>query len=446
MALRLRNWVAFGAIALCCRPARAIDMDLAHFVTAKQSQLRDYARDLTNPVPRAVWSFFDAVRVDDWETATNLASRIDAVSGRFAGSTDKAAAAALQTLIWPPISEVVGAYDQFHNWDPKWLHRFAQDIIDSIPRGSIYFGGTDAGRFIISAVTQAQTEGKPFFTITQNQLADAAYLDYLRKMYGEKIYIPSTEDAQSTFKDYLADAQQRLKNGTLLQGEDVKTEEGRIQVAGQVAVMQINGLLAKLILQKNSPRDVFIEESYPLEWMYPQLSPHGLIMQLHRRALPSLPAEDTQKDHAYWGKLLAAMVGPWLKDNATAKEVCDFSDRIYLQQNYSGFSGDSGFIKNEQARKCFSKLRCAIGSLYAWRAEHAEDLGERNDARQNADLAFRQAFALSPTLPEAIFRYTRFLRNLQRIDEASMFAVTALRLEPDDASLRELVRSLKEAE
>jgi hypothetical protein len=446
MGLILRTWLTFGLLVLCCRQTRAIDMDLAHFVTAKQSQLRDYARDLTNPVPRTVWSFFDAVRVDDWETATNLASRIDVVSGRFAGSPDKNAAAALQTLIWPPISEVVGAYDQFHNWDSKWLHRFAGEIIDSIPKGSIYFGGTDAGRFIISAVTQSQPEGKPFFTITQNQLADAAYLDYLRKMYGDKIYIPTPEDAQNTFKDYLTDAQQRLKNGTLLQGEDVKTEEGRIQVAGQVAVMQINGLLAKTILQKNPAREVYVEESYPLEWMYSQLTPHGLIMQLHHRSLASLPADDIEKDNAFWGKLMDGMVGPWLKNNTSAKEICDFSDRVYLHQNLSGFKGDSAFIKNEQARKCFSKLRCAIASLYAWRAEHAEDIGERNDARLSADLAFRQAFALSPTLPEAIFRYTRFLRNLQRIDEASMLAVTALRLEPDDTSLRELVRSLKEAE
>ena len=446
MGLRVRRCLLVCLCLVCMRTGLAIDMDLAHFVTAKQSQLREYAKDLTNPVPNTVWSFFDAVRVDDWETATNLASRIDAVSGRFSGSTDKKAASALQTFIWPPISEVVGAYDQFHNWDAKWLHRFANDIIDSIPKGSIYFGGTDAGRFIISAMTQSQTEGKPFFTITQNQLADAGYLDYLRKMYGEKIYVPSPGDAQATFKEYLSDAQQRLKNGTLLQGEDVRTEEGRIQVAGQVAVMQINGLLAKRILEKNASRDFFIEESYPLEWMYPQLSPHGLIMQLHHRVLPSISTQDVQKDRDFWSKLLSAMVGSWLKEGTSAKEVCDFADKVYLQQNYSGFNGDTAFIKNEQARKCFSKLRCSIASLYAWRSEHAEDIGERNEARRNADLAFRQAFTLSPTLPESIYRYTRFLKNLQRIDEATMFAMTALRLEPDDASLRELVRSLKEAE
>lgn len=446
MVTRLAGCIAFVSIVLSRQCAWAIDADLAHFVTAKQTQLRDYARTLTNPVPRTVWSFFDAVRVDDWETATNLASRIDAISGRFSGSSDKNAAAALQTLIWPPFSEVVGAYDQFHNWDGKWLHRFAQEIIDSIPKGSIYFGGTDAGRFIISAVTQSQPEGKPFFTITQNQLADAGYLDYLRKMYGDKIKIPSPEEAQNTFRDYLADAQQRLKNGTLLEGEDVKTADGKVQVAGQVAVMQINGLLVKAILDKNPAREVFIEESYPLEWMYPQLSPHGLILQLHKHVLSLLPEDAVEKDRIFWRKIMDAMVGDWLQERTSAKEICDFSDRVYLQKNLAGFKGDPAFIKNEQARKCFSKLRCSIASLYAWRAEHAQDIGEKSDARQSADMAFRQAYALCPTLPETIFRYTKFLRDLQRIDEASMFAVTALRLEPDNASLRDLVRNLKELE
>ena len=106
---------------LACSPsALAVDLDLARFATAKQNQLREYASTVTNKVPSIVWSFFDAVRVDDWETATNLAARIDRASGRYTNSMpDQSISPALHTLIWPPIQEMIGAYEQFHNWDNK---------------------------------------------------------------------------------------------------------------------------------------------------------------------------------------------------------------------------------------------------------------------------------------------------------------------------------------
>ena len=66
-------------------------------------------------------------------------------------------------------------------------------------------------------------------------------------------------------------------------------ENGRVQVSGQVAVMSINGLLAKVIFDKNPDREFYIEESFPLDWMYPHLEPHGLIMKINRQPLAELP-------------------------------------------------------------------------------------------------------------------------------------------------------------
>src|SRR5215831_16567751 len=104
--------------------AEPVDPDLARFASAKQNQIRDYEKELTNKVPSIVWSFFDAVRVDDWETATNLVARIERASGRFPDKADPSSAPALQTLIWPCISDVIGAQEDFHLWNNKLLHRF----------------------------------------------------------------------------------------------------------------------------------------------------------------------------------------------------------------------------------------------------------------------------------------------------------------------------------
>ena len=47
--------------------------------------------------------------------------------------------------------------------------------------------------------------------------------------------------------------------------------------------MAINGLLAKIMFDKNPDREFYIEESFPLDWMYPYLEPHGLIFKINRQ-------------------------------------------------------------------------------------------------------------------------------------------------------------------
>jgi len=426
--------------------AGATDSDMARFAAAKEAQAREFATAQTNKVPDLVWSFFDAVRVDDWETATNLGAGLEKASGRYTHSDPKALSEALQSPVWQTISETIGAYDQFHDWDNKWLRRFGREIIESIPKGSIYFGGTDPGRYLITVLSESHREGKPFFTITQNQLADATYLDYVRLLYGKKIYVPTAEDSQKVFQDYVTDAQRRLEAGKLKPGEDVRVVENRVQVSGQVAVMEINGQLAKIIVEKNPDRAFYLEESFPLDWMYPHLSPHGLIFELHPKPLLQLRAETVLKDQEYWRKFVGELVGDWMAEKTSVREICNFTEKIYLRKDLKGFTGDAGFAKNHEVQKCFSKLRSSIAGLYAWRAEHSKDEDEQDRMRKAADLAFRQAFVLCPDSPEVVFRYSQLLLSRKRVDESILVAETALRFDPDNASIKQLVRSLRQAE
>ena len=441
--LRLLSW-----ICLVAGPGSllAVDLDLAHFSTAKENQIRDYVEDFTNPVPPIVWRFFDAVRADDWETATNLAARLNRASGRFGTQdTNDVIAPALRTLVWSPVCEMNGAYGQFHEWDARWLHRFGREIIDSIPVGSIYFGGTDPGRFIISTLSESQVEGRPFFTLTHNQLADGTYLEYLQKMYGRKIHVATPKDSQKCFEEYVKDVTERQKLGQLKPGEDVRVDNGRIQVSGQVAVMQINGLIAKVIFEQNPQRDFFIEESFPLDWMYPYLTPHGLIFQLNHQAVDELAEKTVAQDQAYWKKLTGEMIGNWLTgDKTSLKELCDFVDQRFLAKNLEGFKGDKNFLKNDSAQKTFSKLRSSLAGMYAWRMDHAKSADERERMHKAADLAFRQAYALCPYSPEAIYRYVNLLVGHNQSADAFMIAKTSLRLHPEDTNFQELVRQLKQ--
>ncbi|HKI69771.1 MAG TPA: tetratricopeptide repeat protein, partial [Verrucomicrobiae bacterium] len=51
--------------------------------------------------------------------------------------------------------------------------------------------------------------------------------------------------------------------------------------------------------------------------------------------------------------------------------------------------------------------------------------------RADADYAFRQAFALCPTSPEAVFRYVNFLMAQHRVNDAILITRSAQKLAPD---------------
>ena len=110
---------------------------------------------------------------------------------------------------------------------------------------------------------------------------------------GQKVlYIPTSEDSQKCFQDYLQDVSQRFQDHQLKPGENEKFEKnGHVQVSGQVAVMSINALLAKIIFDRNPGHEFYIEESFPLDWMYPHLEPHGLIMKIDRQPLAALSGQ-----------------------------------------------------------------------------------------------------------------------------------------------------------
>src|SRR5690348_1835984 len=78
-------WILIGiAVAWNCQ---AMDPDFARFVATKQAQIRKFASGASDKVPSIVWSYFDALRVDDWQTATNLANQIDFIGKNFGTNT-----------------------------------------------------------------------------------------------------------------------------------------------------------------------------------------------------------------------------------------------------------------------------------------------------------------------------------------------------------------------
>jgi len=227
---------------------------------------------------------------------------------------------------------------------------------------SIFFGGTDPGRFVPTYMIYSALFRPDVYLITQNALADDTYMSVERDLYGDEIWIPSKEDSAEAFNVYVDEVQRGVRpaNG------DLKIENGRVQVTGALGVMEINGILTKMMHDHDRKRHAFyVEESYVIPWMYPYLSPHGLIMKINAEKTP-YDAKRAAQDMDFWDWYVRRLL----------------DDPMYRRD----FAG----------QKSFSKLRAAIAGLY-------QKQGRYREAAQ----AFREAVALYPASPEATFRYAQ---------------------------------------
>jgi tetratricopeptide (TPR) repeat protein len=286
-------------------------------------------------------------------------------------------------------------------------------------------------------------------------LLEAAYPKEIAKSLGgvypdREIYIATPEDSQRCFNEYMADAQRRMQLNQLKPGEDVHVVENRVTVSGQVAVMSINGLLTKVMFDHNPKNEFYVEESFPLDWMYPHLTPYGIIMKINRQPLTSLPEDVLQRDHLFWKQYSQRLTGDIIDYDTPIKQITEWIEKTYLRHDFKGFTGDRKFIHDDDAQKAFSKLRSSIGGIYAWRLGQppGSQYRPKSDAEyrsvlREAEFTFRQAFAFCPYSPEAVFRYVQLLVQLSRVDDALLIAETCLKLDPYNSQVLSLVSNLQ---
>jgi hypothetical protein len=149
-----------------------------------------------------------------------------------------------------------------------------------------------------------------------------------------------------------------------------------------------------------------------------------------------------KKDREFWVRQETQMIGGWLTPDTPVKDVCTFARKTFGGKDFSGFKGDRRYVEQSYANKMYSKLRSSIGGLYNWRAINSKSPEERKRMLAEADFAFRQAFALCPYSPEAIFRYVNLLLTADRLEDAFNVAATAQSIDPTNSQVETLVSEL----
>jgi hypothetical protein len=415
---------------------RKLDSRLARYFVTKEREARALAKQLNLQVQPEVWDYFAAGGREDWTAANQL---FDGISRKWRQGQN-------QSGIAGPVLEAVLAYEGFSSMEMKFTEAFGRDIIDSIPPGSVYFGGTDPGRGLVTAFVRSLPEAKPFFVLSQNPLGDSTYLDYVRAMYDQRLYIPSKEDWKKTLDDYAADAKARMEADKLKPGENVSEgEDGKLKPVGNVAWMEVNALLAKPIFEKNPRHEFYIEESMPMEWMYPHLSPHGLILKLNRKPLGTLSEKAIEDDREYWREQTKRLIGDWLTNETPVKILCEFVEKVYGDKNLDGFKGDEGYVLPRLGRNgqiIYGHLRLGQAHVYEWRMNHATAPEEKKRMMRELDFAYRQVITLTPHNVEAVKRYVSLLRDQDRLDDARRMLKAGRATNPRSTRLQALAEEL----
>jgi thioredoxin-like negative regulator of GroEL len=328
-------------------------------------------------------------------------------------------------------------------------------------RDAVLYGGTDPGRFVPTYMIFCESFAAPdqrfrdpnfdrrdVYIITQNALADNTYMSYIRDHYDvtrpnptnlatlakfepwqralfhfswrhmdrsfkypkDPIYIPSETDLQRAFQEYVEDVQRRKQAGQPMNpDENVEIVGGSVQVRGVGGVMAINGILTKWIFDRNKEKHSFyVEESYPIPWMFPYLEPFGIIMKINKEPLPS-----PEQAPAQWGQIVER-------------------DRAYWDKLCADFTVRPEFKRDGDAQKTFSKLRAAIGGVYAFRKMYSE-----------AVYAYQQALRLCPDSPEANFRLAQIHIELGQVDEAIKLLSDWQQLDPLNRKITDALRQIE---
>ncbi len=329
------------------------------------------------------------------------------------------------------IKEDMQAWYSPEEFEQKWAAYPNKAYPQPMGPNAIFFGGTDPGRFVPTYMIYSAKVRQDVYLITQNALADNTYMNVMRDLYGDQIWIPSPLDSNFAFQKYI----EGVRSGKIQAGADVKTEGGKVQVQGVGGVMKINGFLSKWIFDHNQYitetktdeatrptgsavvyedpvvdpetglpplRTFYVEESYVLPWMYPYLTPNGLIMKINNKPTP-LTDEVVKNDTDFWN---------W------------YCDRLL---------SDEKFIRDIVARKSFSKLRSSLAGLYAARGKPKE-----------AEAAFHQAVLLYDLSPEANFRLGDLIARQGRFDEAITLFDVLLEKDPNNEKARQFQKRLEQ--
>jgi tetratricopeptide (TPR) repeat protein len=320
---------------------------------------------------------------------------------------------------------------------------YGSDMMRDMAPNAVYYGGSDPGRFVPTYMAFVESQqpdrwkadwavrpdetakiGRGFdrrdvTVITQNALCDTYYAQYIREQYDPR-FRPTKwtpfEQWLGRDKAYPAIPVTCVSNPELVQcwNEYAQWPEVVDRMArgeaelrpGSNDVFEINGIVAQKIFEKNKKDHTFyLEQSVPIDWMYPYMLPWRLIFKLNPEPMDKLPADAVAADRKFW--------------DAYSQKLLD----------------DPHYRVDNDAVLVFGKLVFWHADLYRWRKMDAEQ-----------EYFLRLALRLCPQLQDAVYSLCHLLADEGRFPEAMTVIHQAEGDDPRNDSFRGIEISLTQAQ
>ena len=320
-------------------------------------------------------------------------------------------------------------FDDGNQADHWFGYNFGVDIMRTMDRNAVYYGGSDFGRFVPTymAFVESQQPAKwkrdPAFdrrdvtVITQNALCDSYYSTYIRQQYDprfrpkspefspaekalvndpgkffgrDKFYTPfekwlgrdeayptipvtclSPEELSACWDEYHSrpEVMARIKS---------HETDGSGLRPGTTDVFEINAIAAERIFQKNKQAHTFyLEQSTPMAWTYPYMIPDGLIFKLSPAKLTEIPPDAIAADYKFW-------------DAYAARLLVDYK-----------------FHVDDDARLTYGKLAMNHADLYRWRNLDKEE-----------EYWLKLSIQLCPQLQDSVIRLNEIYLKREQFEAA----------------------------
>ena len=294
-----------------------------------------------------------------------------------------AAIAAILWLVLPAANYAVN-YGKVGLRGHDFAHLYGEMLMNGLPRGAVLLAGTDSSYSIPMYMKWVEGRRPDISILTINRLADRGYAAEAARNAPDIAFL--------TPKDYAEAFSAHIPGGGYSGGG----------VYGSRNLMRVNGYLAgKLLMRNNVP--MYFEEGVAVEWMRDFAVPSGLIVELKRARVESMPPDAVASDTDYWQEL-----------------------EIELLANNT-------FLADIEARQKFSKCRSNIGALYLHRKMYAE-----------AEAALKQAIRFSDRNMEA-YAYLSLMRREQgKPEESVRIFEEYMRRDPWNTSAQGFMRSLRQ--
>ena len=388
---RIRRFAArsVSAVAPAATAEEIVASKVRQFGRSRREIARAIARRTGKEIPPEVEAFFDAIEAGVWEEIERLGKALGQRSGQYEGSTHWPEL----DPFWPAVLDAYGVAEQAHDWPAQKLLDYGNAILASLRPGMVYVGGTDPGRWIPELLNET-SGSEQHIIVTQNAFADGRYVDFMQTLYGDRFATLTEGDSKRAYDDYVADARKRFEHDQqfpdepkqVLPGENVRMENGKFQVTGQVSVMAINEKMLQMLMEKNPGLSFAMEESFPFKSMFGNATTLGPIMELGvQDEQNTLTRERASQAVDYW--------------RTTSQQLL----------------ADAEATDSREVRLSYSKLVSSQAGLLLDRGYVAE-----------AEQAFRIATEIAPASPEAVYRYMNILVGQKRFDEAIRITEAAI--------------------